>query len=108
MGAKHPIASWACGVKDSEGNTGESSCPDVDDFEQELARLVPMQRKLRRWSQPKLAKKAKLSVGTVRWMEGGSAKRLYLRPGLRLLRLLGIRMRFVPLPGTTPRRSHPR
>ena len=88
------------GKPNCEGTEAES---DHDDFEQELARLVAEQRRKRGWTQTQLAKKANLSVRTIRWVESGSAKRLRLSAGFRLFGLLDLRLRLVPIASTNPK-----
>ena len=67
------------------------------EFELELARAVIRERKRRHWTQQELAERVKLSPKTIRLVEEGHGGRLRLAGGLRLLRLLGLRLRFVPV-----------
>jgi transcriptional regulator with XRE-family HTH domain len=75
------------------------------DFEKDLARLVLRERKRRGWTQEQLARKAKLSVRTVKAVENRQEGRIRFRGGLRLLGLLGLRMRFSPVESPAPENS---
>ncbi len=85
----------------AEPSSAERAEEDSE-FELELARAVVRARKRRCWTQKHVAEKAKLSLRTIRQVEEGNGGRLRLAGGLRLLRLLGLRMRFIPTP--TPNR----
>ena len=83
----------------------ESTFSKKDEFQRELARLVSKQRKRRRWSQEQLAKRAELSVRTIRQVEDGFGNRLTLRAGFRLFQLLGLRLRCYAIERPTAKES---
>ena len=92
-----PFPGKPCSIGETSDETVRSAVPDGGEFQRELARLVIQQRKRRGWSQEQLAKKAKLSVATIRQVENNHGNRLRLKGGFRLFGLLGLRVRFCPV-----------
>jgi ribosome-binding protein aMBF1 (putative translation factor) len=82
-------------AKSIKAKPAEPAHLEHEELGTDISRAVTQQRKRRRWSQRHLAKRARLSVATIREVENGFGQRLKLSSGLRLFRLLGIRVKFV-------------